>query len=256
MARRNFAAYKASVVHALGGNPASGVDKGEIVNDALQNLASLHRWNWRRGGPISLSITGGQDYVELPADFGEDYAITYPGSFAQQMIRTTVAEIMRYRASPITATFGFTYFYAVNTGQTDEDYTIRQGGTVDPSDPTLGLSLPVLEIYPTPEADAADAISAVYIRDMPRLEAEEDIPAIPTWMDYAFDLLCRSFAMTLEDDNPQNSAQVMFDALIPKLISRDGSSQRRLGVMLNGLWPRTTGIDPLFPDTIGDPVSM
>ncbi|MGD9631420.1 MAG: hypothetical protein AB7V18_19445 [Pyrinomonadaceae bacterium] len=256
MARRTFSSYKASVVHALGANPATGVDKGEVVNDALKYLSSLHPWRWRRGGPVSLSLTANQNYVELPADFGEEIVFTYPASFALQMIRTTVEQIERMRAWPIVASFGFSYYYAINPGQTEEELTVRSGGTVDPSDPTLGLSLSVAELYPTPTTDVTDALQLVYLRDTPRLEAEDDIPAIPEWMDYALDLLCRGFAMTLEDDNPNNSAMVAFSQILPQLRQRDGSGQSRLGVMNGGLYPKAAGISPFYPSSIGDPTTV
>jgi len=256
MARRTFTEYQASVVHALGGQPATGVDKGEIVNDALAHLSALHPWRWRRGGPVSMSLVQDQDYAELPADFAEEISLTYPQSFAFQMIRTTVEQIQAMRAWPITASFGYSYYYAVNAGQTDEEFKARQGGTVDPLDPTLGLSIPVVELYPTPSADSTDGITLLYLRDTPRLETAGDIPAIPVWMDYAFDLLCRSFAITLEDDNANNAAAIAFERLIPQLKQRDGSGQSRLGVMRGGLYPRAAGISPFYPSSIGDPSSV
>lgn len=252
MARRTFADYKLSIQHALGNAPATGESTTELVNDALQHLCSMYPWTWLRGGPVSLTLTADQNYVELPQDFAEIESLNYPGTVARQMLKSTVEEIERLR-SYTTLPPGFVFTYAVNSGQTEEDFIVRQGGTVDPSDPTLGLSVNVLEIYPTPTDTVVDALSLVYRRQVDRLTEDADIPPIPVWMDYAFDLLCRSFAMTLEDDNPANSAQQMFDKIIPTLIRRDADTQRRPGVMKGGLWPRSVSVDPFYPTHIGDP---
>lgn len=318
MARRTLAEYRLAVNHALGASPATGVDRDEIINDALQFLASCHEWNWRRGGPTRVSlngplsitgatwtessktltatgaftsyvfnagdiieITGGTgatagDYVvasrtsanaivlvtsigagadaqtditatirfpyaPLPSDYGEEISTTYPNSFARRMIRTTIEGIAELRAAPIQH-FGHTFYYAITSGQS--------------SSPAAGIDTPRIELYPTPTADVLNAITIVYRRNIARLTNAGDIPQIPTWMDYAFDLLCRSFAMTLEDDNPDNAAQQKFNSLLPDLKERDSVTQRRLGIMTGGLWPRTSGIDPLYPDRIGDPTNV
>lgn len=254
MARRTFSNYKAAIVHALGSNPATGETAGELANDALQQLCHMHPWNWNRGGPVSLDLTTGQDYIELPQDFGVVESVTYPGTIARQMIPTTISDIQRMR-SYLVMPPSFMFYYAVNSGQTEEDFITRTGGTPNPADPTQGLSINVLEIYPTPTNTVTDAISLVYRRSIDRMELDADIPAIPPWMDYALDLLCRSLAVTLEDDNPQNAAQVMFDKILPDLKKRDAGVQRRIGPMKGGLYPRTIPIDPMYPSSIGNPTA-
>lgn len=242
MARRTFAEYKAAVVHALGAAPATGETTSELVNDALQHLINLRPWSWRRGGPVTLSMVADQSYIELPSDFGEEESVTYPGTIATQMIRTSMSELQRMRSFTTQPT-GFTYYYAVNNGSYDEDF------------PEEGLSVAILELYPTPTSSLTDVVSLTYRRDVPRLEDDADVPMIPPWMDFAFNLLCRSFAMTLEDDNPANSAQQMFDRLIPELMKRDAQSQHRFGVMRGGIFPTTVPIDPMYPRSIGDPTT-
>lgn len=317
MARRTFAEYKASVVHALGAEPATGVDKAEVVQDALQHLANIHRWTWRRGGPVMLSLTGPLSitgmtysepgavptltktgafstytfaagdtieitggtgvtagvyrilakssndaitlsddigtptptdvagtisfpYINLPADFGEDYSATYPNSFSRQMIRTTMEHIEWLRSSPVGESFGFTYYYALNTGQS--------------TTPAAGLdSTPRFEIYPTPQGSSVNAMQVVYLRNMRRFSADTDTPQIPPYLDYALDLLCRAKAHTLEDDDPNSAPMQEFERIIPELRARDGSSQARKGQMRGGLYPRVMGLDPLYPSNIGDP---
>lgn len=240
MARRTFLDYKAIVTHALGADPATGVDKGRLVNDALYHLGNIHSWRWRRGGPCTLDFTANQNYVELPQDFGEMYSLTYPGTVARQMFATTVEDIEFKRSQEVEPP-GFTFFYAVNSGSLDDDKREE------------GLTLNVLEIWPTPTTSVTGALSIVYQRNMDELAADGDIPQIPAWMDFAFELLIRDFAHTVEDDHPDSAAHSRFAVMMPQLIRRDSSTQRRFGVMHGGLYPGTETTSPFYPSTIADP---
>lgn len=240
MARRTFADYKAAIVHALGAEPSSGETSGEIVNDALQELCSMRSWRWRRGGPVSLDFVANQSYIELPQDFGEEEVITYPGSVAKQMIRVTMAELEKMRATTAQPV-GFSYYYAINSGSLDD--SAREEG----------LTVNLIELYPTPTADVTDAITLTYLRNVDRLEDDADVPQIPPWMDFSLDLLCRAMAKTLEDDDPSNAFQVAFEKKVPQLFRRDSATQSRLGVMKGGLYPRSEQISPMYPSSIGDP---
>lgn len=184
-------------------------------------------------------------YVNLPADFGELVAMHYPGSFARNMVPTTLEQILWYRSNPITSV-SFTYYYAINSGR----------GPISPQtspDPMTGLSAPRIELYPAPDASVSDAIAIAYRRELKELGNDNDIPLVPEWLDYPLELLCRSFAMTLEDDNPNNSAQQMFERLWPTLVRRDCMTQSRRGPMKGGLHAVDTFVHPFYPESIGDP---
>lgn len=240
MSRRTFAEYKAAVTHALGGEPAAGFTTAQIVNDALLHLGSMYSWKWRRGGPVTLSLTADQPYVELPLDFGELESLTYPGSVQKAMIPTTMSQIQQLRASESTPV-GYIFYYAINTGESDAAY------------PELGLGLSLIELYPTPRADEPGALTIVYRRDLPKLVNDDDIPMIPEWMDWALVLLCRAKAHIIEDDDPNSASMVAFDKEITNHFQRDSMSQRRLGVMRGGLHSNVDGADPRYPSSIGDP---
>lgn len=240
MARRTFAEYKAAVVHALGADPATGVDKGRLVNDAMYHMANMHPWRWRRGGPARLSLVAGQSYVELPQDFGEVYSVQYPGSLSRQVIMTTVDDIEVKRAQEISPP-GWTLWVAVNSGSLDEDAREQ------------GLTVNVLEIWPTPTANETDALSIVYLRSMDELSEETDVPQIPPWLDYGLELLVRDFAHTVEDDNPESAARGRFASMMPEFVRRDSGTQTRFGVMQGGLVPRGQSVSPFYPSHIGDP---
>lgn len=328
MARRTLLEYKASVVHALGGDPSVGLGgqataalgKLEIVNDALINLCSLYPWRWRRGGPVGLSfstsattatatwteatktltqaaafasytfrpgdvydvvsgtgatagrfnivsqtsanaivlsasiaaagtnlttadITGNlfSPHIPLPTDFGEEYEITYPGTFARDVVRTTMAEIQWMRASQINPASNLIY-YAINSGEDGSAST--------------GLGRNQLEIYPAPAEVTTNLLTLSYLRDVPRLTGDTDIPRIPYWMDFALDLLVRSFAMIQQDDNADNPAQMAFDRMLATLKQRDANTQSRLGVMQSQLSNGATRGDVFYPTRIGDPTQV
>lgn len=242
MARRTFAEYKASVVHALGAEPSTGVTSEEVVNDALEQLCMMLPWKWRRGGPVTLDIVADQPYVELPQDFGEEENLTYPGSVAKSMVRITMAEIEGLRANTSQPT-GFTYYYAINSGSLDE------------SNREEGLTVNTIELFPTPSSSVTDAFTLTYFRNVDRLEEDTDVPQIPPWMDLALDYLCRSIAKTLEDEDPNSAAQQAFDKIVPQLLRRDAMTQRRYGIMRGGLYPANVPIDPMYPSSIGDPTT-
>ena len=191
-------------------------------------------------------------YAILPNDFSEEVSVNYPNSFARNMIRTTIEHIEMLRADPINSA-DYLYYYAVRAG-------VPSGASASGSDPQsspdplAGLSSPRLELYPDPPADERNALVITYKRTLLPLVNTSDVPLIPQWMEYGLELLIRSFAMTVEDDNANNSAQQAFDMLLPQLIRRDANLQQRMGVMRGGLHPRRSYVDPFFPDgDIADP---
>ncbi len=240
MARRTFAEYKAEVEHALGNTPSAGITTAGIVADALNSLCASRSWKWRRGGPVTADLTSGQEYVELPLDFGELTTIEYPGTVLRGMIPTSMATIERLRASTVSPSL-FGFYYAVSTGNIDEAF------------PENGLSVPTLELYPTPTATVTDALRITYLRDVPEMDTDTDIPQIPIWMDRAFALLCRAIAHELEDDDASSAARKAFDRELADCIRRDASSQTKYGTMAGGLYPHAEGLDPFYPSNIGDP---
>ncbi len=241
--RRTFSDYRSIVLHALG-NPAEAdldVTPGDIVNDALEHIAAIHEWNWLSTGETALDITGGQDYVELPADFGAVVALQHDESWTNQMIPVTWQTLLWFRQHPITSwTTGF--FYTVNTGN------------VETGEEDAGLSLPTLNLYPTPSEDQADAIKLVYRRFLRRLVNDDDRPQWPAYMDRLLTLLARDFAAVDYDDDPESAYSVSFYRLLEDTKYKDGMSTPSFGIP-HGAVHRLRRLTPFgYPDRgIPDP---
>lgn len=244
--RRTFASYKTQVLHALG-NPSEDdldISPGSIVNDALEHIATMHQWRWLTSNEASLDIVGGQKYIELPADFGTLTAIDHTAGWSHQMIPTTWANIVALRnSSGPSASTG--YFYVIQTGNVEE-------GEED-----AGLSLPTLELYPTPADDLTDAISIVYRRFLRRLSHDDDRPQWPAYMDRPLSLLARSMATTDYDDSPESAYSAEFSKLINDCMAKDGLSAGSFGVPHGAVHTRRRMTPFGYPDTgIPDPTAV
>jgi hypothetical protein len=222
-ARRTFASYKREVLHALGNPDESTLDitAGAIVNDALEHIAAMHEWRWLTTGQASLSIVGGQSYVALPADFGTLTALEHDQSWSAFMTPVTWATLIRLRTDPVES-WAAGYFYVISTGN------------VESGEEDAGLSLPTIELYPTPATDADDALMIVYRRFLRRLSHDDDRPQWPAYMDRPLSLLARAFASTDYDDDPASAYSREFSALMGDCITKDGLSARSFGQMGGG----------------------
>lgn len=247
MARRTFLEYKNQVLHALGNPDSTELDitPEDIVNDALEHLAAMHTWRWLQTSTVSLSIVAGQEYVELPADFGMLIAIEYKSSWVNDFIEAPIARILNWRnASASTTDVGGGYYYAISTG-------------VVKGTPAEGLDAPRLELYPTPADNDADAIQLIHRRFLRRMTADADVPQWPSYMDRALSMLARSMAKTDYDDDPESAYTTEFRNLIPDLMSRDGLSIKSHGQMKSGVLPARGGVPFGYPDAgIPDPVNI
>ena len=243
--RRTFASYKTQVLHALG-NPDTaslGITAGDIVNDALEHIATMHDWQWTSTGEAQLDITIDQDYVELPADYGTLIALEHNESWTDQMIPVTWQTLLWFRNYPITSwTSGF--FYTINTGN------------VETGSEEVGLSLPTINLYPTPSATESGAIKIVYRRFLRRLVDDTDRPQWPAYMDRPASLLARAFASTDYDDDPQSAYTAEFRSLIVDCITKDSLSIKSFGVPHGAVHPSRRITPWGYPDQgIPNPVS-
>ena len=245
-ARRTFADYKQDVIHYLGNPDSSTLDitAATMVNDALEQIAAIHQWNWLSTSDQSLDITADQDYVELPADYGTLIAIEHDESWTDQMIPVSWQTLLWFRQYPVRSwTSG--YFYVITTGN------------VELGQEDAGLSLPTINLYPTPAEDQPDAIQFVYRRFLRRLKDDTDRPQWPPYMDRALSLLSRSFAAVDYDDDPQSAYNAQFYQMIEDLKVQDGLSQRSYGVPAGAVSARRRLAPFGYPDRgIPDPTTV
>lgn len=234
-ARRTFAEYKSDVRHALGSPSEANMDiaPATIVNDALEHLVAMHDWQWLKTGEQYLSLVANQPYVELPADFGDLIAIASSGWWDARMLPITWDEMIVLRRSPI-SDWARTYRYVVNVGN------------VELGQEDAGLSLPTLELYPTPAESTADALSIVYRRAVRRMTDDADRPQIPSYLDRPFSLLCRAFARTDYEDEPESAYSIEFRMLIADAKRKDGGVTRIIGSLGNAVDP-PSGVDRFYP---------
>jgi len=226
-----FAELKAAVTHALGKSPDSSLtSEGEIVNDALADFVNLHPWSWRRKAS-SLNLTADQNYVALPSDFAALDAIQMACT-SGCLHPTSLQQIIDGRSSTLAVPISGTYWYAVAwTGQTSAT-----------ASPTARL-----ELWPTPAATVASAITLSYFRIIPALSGATDLPDMPPHFHRALKAFVRAHA--LEEDGQPEAVDAMAKAmsLIQPLMREDGTIQASLGMPRGGLdappW-RTTAIRP------------
>ena len=247
--RRTFATYKTEVLHALGNPDTSGMDitAGNIVNDALTHIAdAMHAWQWRQTGEQNLDLTADQDYVELPADFGEMQAIHYASSWSNFMEEVNWDTLLWLRQNPIASWSGAGgYFFAVNTGNVEL-------GAED-----AGLSLATLALYPTPTTGVTDAIRIVYRRFLRRLVSDTDRPQWPAYMDRMLSLLARSYAAIDYEDNPQSAYTAGFIMALEDCKRADGRSHSNHGVWQGAIGARQPLVPFGYPeDGIPNPTSV
>ena len=242
--RRTFLEYKNQVLHSIGNPDAADLDiaAGDIFNDALEHIAAMHEWQWTSTGQCELDITEDQDFVELPADFGTLMALEHDESWTDQMIPVSWQTLLWFRQHPIRSwTSGF--FYVINTGN------------VELGEEDAGLSLPTLNLYPTPASTQIGGLKIVYRRFLRRLVDDADRPQWPAYMDRPASLLARGFTSTDYDDDPESAYTTEFRSLIVDCMVKDGLSVTSWGVPHGAVHPRRRLTPFGYPDRgIPDPV--
>lgn len=220
MARRTFQDYQDQVLHALGNpDPADmTIPPGDIVNDALEHLASLHPWRWLQTSQTELDLVEDQPWVQLPIDYGTFVAAEFRSSIMQRLVPVTAARLLQLRAgAPVPPLGG--YYYLIHTG------------AIDPDNPEDGLLAPRMELFPTPSSNEAGAIMLVYHRLLRRMEDPDDVPQWPVYMDRLLSLLARGFASTDYDDDPTSAYTVEFSQMLPDVMAKDGLAIGSFGQM-------------------------
>lgn len=206
--------------HATGvTTPATGNSYTNVVNDAIQYLASMRPWPWRQDS-LSLNLTQDQNYVDLPADFAQLQVLHRSGNFKAARA-VSLDKLILYRAGGLGSIPDAFLAYCV-VGK----------------EPASVTALPTykLELFPTPAASETAALVGIYLRQIPTVSSGTDVPAVPGQWQSPLLSLVRAFAQSYENETPleQTPDWPIFMAKIEPLFGESCESAN-LGQMEGGI---------------------
>ncbi len=206
--------YQNQAIHAIGGQPDSRITLTQVVNEALAYLFNSHPWSWRGRPPLPLTAVIGQQYLALPADFGELVAISRPNREVQL---TSIQDLSFRRNLTLVPPPIGTVFMALS-------YPAQSSVTTE-------APVPQLEIFPTPTA--ADTYVMNYRAGALLLANPTDVPNIPPEFERLLSLLCRAFIRDYEEQSSTTEWERATEE-VEKLKVHDGLAQQNLGQIKGG----------------------
>lgn len=214
-----LADYQNHMRHAIGGDPDVRIDLAQTANEALSYLFNAHQWSWRGRPPTVLTAVVSQEYLDLPADFGEIIAVNRPNREVQL---TSIQDLVHRRnltlvPPPIASVFA-ALSYPAQTDQTAE------------------APNPRLEIFPTPTD--TDIYTLSYRAGPILLTDPANVPNIPPEYERLFILLCRAFIRDYEEQDSTSEWAKIGTKESPgemqRLMEHDGVQQANLGQLRGG----------------------
>lgn len=172
--------------HALGKLPSPGHDIYESFNAAGNRLFDEFNWEWLTEGPVSLPVVAGQDYLDLPRDFGQllDVWVPNTGTFTQiEVVDRSAIAAMRAASSIASALGTLRICFNANARS-------RQGPSV-----------PRALIYPTPETAGSPTLQLMYVRGWEWVGPQDNdrVPNVPANFEHCLDLCARATACLIEN---------------------------------------------------------
>lgn len=211
--------------HAAGGAPDSGQSAPRLTlltlyNQAGRALFTEHAWNWRVvTAKPPFSTVAGQEWIDLPADFGNPVAVAVHGNSGFRVILTTLDEIMRMRQGQIGYGGGGSYVTFEGNGPAAPD------GSAGPR--RMGL-------YPTP-TDSIPAFDCAYqSKWVEAVPGKLDLfPNIQPEYEAALMYKGRALARNLVRQS-STIEEGMYAGEILRLKAEDGRRQVNYGVLKGG----------------------
>lgn len=188
----------------------------------------------QNAGPDEAATSPGvmfRSYIALPADFGSLLTVQSAANSFRCCQPASMQEVIEMRQ------FGFSTAYVLWYA---ESWIPQLTVTSEPA--------PCLEIYPTPTAAFLGALQGVYLRRLPTMSANTDMPDMPGNFHSLLMTLCRAFAVSTEE---QQSGEdwAMFNAMLPTYAAEDGFAQGSpAGRMRSQLSPRNTPVAQFYPN--------
>jgi len=203
--------------HSLGKTPDSRHKLIDTLNDAGRALVNAHEWTWKTRSGKVLELVAGQDYVDLPADFGAVLSVTSVGGSPISIHLTSIEDIAMRRAWDNYDSLNlFIAFESGSEGLTDED------GVVENQAP----------VWPTP-ASARSDLRLAYRSKWVDLESEDPdrVPVIPRDWERSLMLFANAFAWDIENKTDPYENQALFGPTgeIQRLIILDAGKQQNHG---------------------------
>jgi hypothetical protein len=234
--------YSAQVRQALGGDWDGRTNIYELLNDAGRTMFAMEEWKFNNRPPYDLDFTANDSFVALPSDFGKINGIQVPSSLDTTVKLVTMSDILQYRSNTLNDPFHY-YVALVYPTQTAQ---------------TGSLSVPRLEVYPTPSAASTGALKLDYEAGWVTMSAVTHVPNIPINMETLYLQIIIAMARSLH--NPRISQTKLLDEITAgstyKNLSRSyGNHQQSLGSHTGGIvgTPEHTIYRPFEPGAISTP---
>lgn len=176
---RTLADYLDIAEHAAGGQVDAAVRLIDLINDAGRYLIHMHGWAFLERPRALLSLVADQDYVALPADFGQLVAIGNTSDYdwaATSLIPTDQLE--RLRSAEV---YDATHTYLSLQWPTQTSTTANAGA-------------PRLAVFPVPTENVADRLWLNYLAGWTTLSAMTAVPNLPAGVEPLLVTLVRAFA--------------------------------------------------------------
>lgn len=210
----------AFVSKVAGANPEL-VAAQALIDMAGDLLVSMHPWTWLRRPLVALDFVSGQDWVALPADFGELIALDRTNLDGWQWVGFDELLEMRYGRSAIAAGYAGAIVTAI------------------PADGTTAPDTPRIEIFPTPAANASNALRLAYRAGWQPVAIQFHALKIPGFVDLLFYEILRAVVLGIEEhDNAgvdQRIQAVRQGGVFAAAARRDTHTINEAGFLRNGV---------------------
>ena len=176
------------VRHALGGEVHSAITGLRVLNETGRWLYSARPWVFLRGAMESLSFTSGQDYIDLPEDFGAIVAVDRADGFHSSLSMVTPETLLELRTTtPVAAAFKFWGCVTWDHADIEGSASVSGGYTVTPTTAAEARAkkrpTPRLEVYPQPSATNTGALLLMYTRGWRQVLEDTDTIFVPEWLE-------------------------------------------------------------------------
>ena len=228
--------------HAVGGMIATRAGGSiDLCNRAGARFFSMERWSFRQRTPASLAFVAGQDFINMPADFGDVIGAYMSDGVNDGISFVDAMDHMRRRASTITSA---NHWWAT---------------VVRPPTPNRRVALkpPRIDLWPTPQEDNADAVKVSYLSLWPTMVNDTDIVPIPDELEDVMLELVSVFAKGWHHEAKgtiaQRYQQFRKSDFFIDSVETDGLHQPAYGEIRGGAVESQAPYSRLYWDTVPNP---